>query len=347
MTLPRVSIAIPTYNQPEFIGVAVRSALMQDYPNLEVIVADDASTDARVPAALESFRNDERLRIVTNEQNLGRVGNYRRALHEHMTGEWALMLDGDDYLLDPSYVSNAIEQATCNYKIVLVFGGCRMLAGTRYRDHLQAKLRGESNVSADAAWQIIAGRDYFLQWGVWLGVPHQSALYRRDLALQLDFYRHDIISSDWESLRRLVLNGRVIFCRRPVAAWRRHPAGASNDVRLESRIADLRSITEPCLYAKSLGVDELALDQWRSKTLADYAIDTYRVGLVQSQAVDVEPLLAAISQIDSLAAQRAHQVIAHSPSYVARRMLRNMLGHKRFRRVLAQAQALTWNGITQ
>lgn len=52
---PRVSIAIPTYNQAQFIGQAVSSALMQDYPNLEVIVVDDASTDPQALDALAPF----------------------------------------------------------------------------------------------------------------------------------------------------------------------------------------------------------------------------------------------------------------------------------------------------
>ena len=43
---PKVTIMIPTFNQAAFIGEAIGSALAQTYSNLEIIVGDDASTDA-------------------------------------------------------------------------------------------------------------------------------------------------------------------------------------------------------------------------------------------------------------------------------------------------------------
>ena len=43
---PKVTIMIPTFNQAAFIGEAIDSALAQTYSNLEIIVGDDASTDA-------------------------------------------------------------------------------------------------------------------------------------------------------------------------------------------------------------------------------------------------------------------------------------------------------------
>ena len=343
---PRVSIAIPTYNQPQFNGQAVQSALTQDYANLEVIVSDDASVDPLVQAALDPYRSDARLRIMTHAQNVGRVANYRRALYEYMTGDWALILDGDDALIDPTYVSGAIEKASRIDGIVLAFGGCRMVSNNRYHDHLQSRLKGESDITPDGLWQVIDGRDYFLQWGVWLGVPHQSALYRRSLAMQLDFYRYNIISSDWESLRRLILHGRVIICRKPVAIWRRHSIGASNDVDLDSRIADLQSICEPYRYAQSFELDAAALKKWRSDVLADYAIDTYRVGLDQAVTVDVRPLLTAIEKIDRIAEQHARNVIHRSLVFMIKRILLRALGTKRFLEWMATIHGMTWPRIT-
>jgi cellulose synthase/poly-beta-1,6-N-acetylglucosamine synthase-like glycosyltransferase len=42
---PLVTVMIPTFNQADFVGEAIESAARQDYPNLEVVICDDASTD--------------------------------------------------------------------------------------------------------------------------------------------------------------------------------------------------------------------------------------------------------------------------------------------------------------
>ena len=73
----KVSVAIRTYNQEEFIVQAINSVLMQkvnfDY---EIVVADDASTD-RTQEILRSFEKEQRgkFRLLLREKNLGRKDN--------------------------------------------------------------------------------------------------------------------------------------------------------------------------------------------------------------------------------------------------------------------------------
>jgi len=81
----KVTIMIPTYNQSAFILNAINSALDQNYPNLEVIVGDDASTDTT--SEILKTIDDSRLKIVRNTFNLGRVGNYRNLLYNHASGD--------------------------------------------------------------------------------------------------------------------------------------------------------------------------------------------------------------------------------------------------------------------
>ena len=54
---PKVTIMIPTFNQAEFIGEAINSALAQTYLNLEIIVGDDASTDATPTILASNWRS--------------------------------------------------------------------------------------------------------------------------------------------------------------------------------------------------------------------------------------------------------------------------------------------------
>jgi len=64
---PLVSVIIPTYNSGVFLKEAVESALDQDYPNLEVVVVDDGSTDDSLSLVTKYF---DRIQIVKS-QNFG------------------------------------------------------------------------------------------------------------------------------------------------------------------------------------------------------------------------------------------------------------------------------------
>ena len=100
----RVSVCIPVYNMERCIERAIRSALGQDYPDFEVIVADNRSTDRTYERA--SSIKDPRLKVFRNDKNLGAYGNHNRCL-ELAKGEWVKFLHGDDELL-PNCVSSMI-----------------------------------------------------------------------------------------------------------------------------------------------------------------------------------------------------------------------------------------------
>jgi len=71
---PLVSILIPTYNRETYLGDALNSALNQTYPNIEIIVHDDASTD-NTPEVL-AWYHDPRLRIIRTNNNHGMIGGW-------------------------------------------------------------------------------------------------------------------------------------------------------------------------------------------------------------------------------------------------------------------------------
>ena len=91
---PKVSILIPCYNAERWVAQAIESALAQTWPNKEVIVVDDGSTD-RSREVIESFHGRIRYELGPN-----RGGNpCRNRLLELATGEWVQFLDADDELL--------------------------------------------------------------------------------------------------------------------------------------------------------------------------------------------------------------------------------------------------------
>lgn len=96
---PVVSILIISYNQEQYIREALESALEQDYENLEVVVADDASTDGTQAIIRElAQRFPERLKSIFNPQNIGITANSNIGLRQ-CSGELIAFMGGDDVLL--------------------------------------------------------------------------------------------------------------------------------------------------------------------------------------------------------------------------------------------------------
>lgn len=108
--LPLVTFLLLCYNQQDYIGEAIAGALDQDYSNLEIIIADDASQDATVAtinAALKNYRGTHRIKRLFNENNLGIGGNIDQAVRQS-SGELIFIAGGDDVSL-PQRVSRVVD----------------------------------------------------------------------------------------------------------------------------------------------------------------------------------------------------------------------------------------------
>jgi glycosyltransferase involved in cell wall biosynthesis len=97
---PLISVLVPNFNYAQYVGVAVDSALAQTYPNFEVIVSDNCSTDGAWELLCERYGHNPRVRLYQNEQNIGMARNFDRLL-ELARGRYVMCLSSDDFLLPP------------------------------------------------------------------------------------------------------------------------------------------------------------------------------------------------------------------------------------------------------
>lgn len=97
---PKVTIGIPTYNRQVYLKDAVESVIAQDYPNIEIIVSDNHSTDSTEEYIQNLISENPEINIVYNRmsENLGAAENWSYCWN-HATGEYFLMLSDDDTLL--------------------------------------------------------------------------------------------------------------------------------------------------------------------------------------------------------------------------------------------------------
>jgi glycosyltransferase involved in cell wall biosynthesis len=94
---PLVSILISNYNYGRYIGESIQSALDQTYPNIEVIVCDDGSTDDSVSVIEKYLQKDPRVRLI-RKGNGGQASGFNAAFAASR-GEIIALLDSDDRFL--------------------------------------------------------------------------------------------------------------------------------------------------------------------------------------------------------------------------------------------------------
>jgi len=90
---PLVTIAIPTFNRASWLADCIQSGLAQSYRRLEIVVSDNASTD-QTQQLLKQF-NDPRLRVVTQECNIGSIPNFNACLAE-AHGDYIVFVPDDE-----------------------------------------------------------------------------------------------------------------------------------------------------------------------------------------------------------------------------------------------------------
>lgn len=269
MSLPRVTIMIPTYNQECYILDAVRSALDQTYSALEVIVSDDHSTDGT--ARLMGQINDPRLRYVRHDQNIGRAANYRYLLYQLASGEYVANLDGDDYYADPQYIEKGIRHLVDHPDCV--FYQTDRLALSADGNFTTQTFHFKENRKE------MSGIDYFKNSHKLGLFSHSSTIYNARLARSCEFYSFDTLNTDFLSLIKLALHGNVLLIKSPSLVWRIHDYNASHTVS-EPELARMKEdIREVARYARQfLSVEECRT--WETDQF-DKKIKQYVYSMVQ------------------------------------------------------------------
>jgi GT2 family glycosyltransferase len=189
-----VSVTIVTYNSGRFIRRCLESVLAQKYPNKEIIVIDNASTDGTTDI-LEQF--EDRCQIVYNEENLGFAAAQNQAI-DLSTGEWVMTLNPDVLLL-AGFMQALVDAGHIHSRIGSVCGKLLTMratfdipdrplvdsTGIYFNPMLRHLDRGSQEVD----------NGHFLQYEYVFGASAAAALYRRkmieDVAINGEFFDPD------------------------------------------------------------------------------------------------------------------------------------------------------------
>jgi glycosyltransferase involved in cell wall biosynthesis len=151
MTVPRVSVIVPVYNDAQNIGNCIASVLSQTVCDLELIIVDDGSTDG-TQQVIQRYP-DQRIRYIRNDTNLGEPASRNVAL-ECARAEYIFFVDAD-CIAAANWIEEGLRQfAAGNYlgvegKLYFVSPGYKSV----YSDRVVENLKGGEYMTANMAYR--------------------------------------------------------------------------------------------------------------------------------------------------------------------------------------------------
>lgn len=221
--MPAVSAIVPSYNHAPFLERRLRSILEQTYQDIEVLVIDDASTDASM-TVLERYHTEPRVRIERNAVNSGSpFAQWNRGL-ARTTAPLVWIAESDDDA-DPRLLETLVARLERHPRCGLAFAqslsvdadGCAHGTLTQWTDHVDA-----------ARWRTdyaSSGREECAQYlAVANTIPSASAVvFRREImTLVGGAPAHMRLAGDWMTWLRMLLVSDVAFVAAPLNRHRSH-----------------------------------------------------------------------------------------------------------------------------
>lgn len=202
ISMPLLSICIPTFNRCNFLKRSLDSACFQNYKNKEIIISDNCSTDdTRIFVNSFIEKNPSiNIQYQIHDENIGMVANWKSCLNI-AKGDFFMILSDDDYLSDNQYLNKVCDLISQDQELQLI--SCNF--SITYKDRIEL-----SDVKLD---YIQAGKNVYKNYfdPLVLGPGLFFCFYSTSTARRLDIFSENIITHDTQAMLMMSLQGTVGF----------------------------------------------------------------------------------------------------------------------------------------
>ena len=215
-----ISIVIPVYNSSKYLGRSLNTVLNQDYPNIEVVLVDDGSTDGCAHLCDEYAEKDIRIRVI-HQQNQGASIARQNGLR-NSKGEYVTFIDSDDWVAN-DYVSKLYNFIVEHHITVSACGVQRV------KENENINFQRTEYQSFLLSFEELMPR--FFKYEFW-GFP--GKLYKKSVLSQITFPKATL-SEDYLVMTQLFLKERqMAYTEAPLYFYEYHPNSLSHQ-RLSKR----------------------------------------------------------------------------------------------------------------
>lgn len=213
MPNPKVSVLIATYNRANLISRAIQSVLEQTLKDLEVIVADDGSTDNVAEVVKEWQARDSRIKY-TRSEHVGRISKISNFGLREAKGEYIAILDDDDYWATPDKLKKQAEFLDKNSEYVGCGGGYIVIDENGKEKSRFLKPERDEGIRQHA---LIANP-----------MANLTTVFRRSAAGGIGFYDETMPQfADWDFWLKMGLQGKLYNFQEYFAYYQMWGEGAS------------------------------------------------------------------------------------------------------------------------
>ena len=213
---PLVSVIIPCYNHGRFLAEAIESVVQQTYPNVEIIVVDDGSTDSTAEVA----GGYPQVKYVYKKN--GGLSAARNTGIEKSKGDYIVFLDADDWLYKDAIETN-IHYFQTQKELALVSGAYDRYFAEKKDTQEEVKI-----ISEDPYWHLLHGN--------FIGVP-AAVMYARRVFNKFLFDVNLKACEDYDMYLNIFRNYPVIHHTHKIAVYRTHTSNMSSNISLMLRSA--------------------------------------------------------------------------------------------------------------
>jgi GT2 family glycosyltransferase len=213
-TTPRVSVLMTIFNAARFLRRTLDSLSAQTFGDWELVAVENGSRDES-PNILAAW-GDSRLRAIDLAENIGRTPALQLGL-QRARGKYVAVLDADD-LSHPERLRREVEFLDANDGVTLVGTWTDLIdSDDKVVDHYRPPATHEELID------VLAGEN---------PIVHSSAMYRRDVALDVGGYPKGLAhSQDMGLWLRLLKRGRLAVLQQSLCQYRIAPAGMTQSRR--------------------------------------------------------------------------------------------------------------------
>ena len=219
-----VSVLIPSYNHSKFIKQTLDSVLNDSYPEKEIVIIDDGSTDES-DTIIKTWIKENNSKIVVkyiSQCNKG-ITTTLNELKELAEGQFFLILASDDYLL-PNSIDKRMRLLRQYPEKMVVFGDAHVV-------NEKSEIIQNSSIEdfSKGKKQLLLTDEGILENALFHPVfSGPLELINRDIYNIIGNYPEDLKVEDWFFWQRVAINKLAIFLDDYVCCYRRHDSNITN-----------------------------------------------------------------------------------------------------------------------